>query len=107
MFEQNYQIVVEHNTRANSSHTLSLNAFADLTNREFKAKYLGLSPSANDLLIRLNSRESGVEGPDLVELSDLPASVDWREKGAVTEVKDQGSCGMHSLLTILLRFVNV
>ncbi|KAG6408789.1 hypothetical protein SASPL_131812 [Salvia splendens] len=93
VFEQNYAIVVEHNTRSNSSHTLALNAFADLTNQEFKAKYLGLSPSANDLIIRLNSRESANEGGNLVEESDLPDSIDWRKKGAVTPVKDQGSCG--------------
>lgn len=94
VFEQNYEYVTLHNARPNSSYTLSLNAFADLTNHEFKAKYLGLSLSASNLAIRLNSEQVGIEGPDLVKESDLPSSVDWRKQGAVTEVKDQGSCGM-------------
>lgn len=95
MFEQNYEFVFQHNTRANISYTLALNAFADLTNHEFRAKYLGLSASPSDLLIRLNS---AVEGPDdLVKESEVPSSVDWRKQGAVTAVKDQGSCGMSFL----------
>ncbi|KAL0366078.1 UNVERIFIED_CONTAM: putative cysteine protease RD21C [Sesamum radiatum] len=87
VFEQNYEYVTRHNARPNSSYTLSLNAFADLTNHEFKAKYMGLSLSASDLAIRLNSEKVGVERPDLVKESDLPSSVDWRKQGAVTELK--------------------
>ncbi|PIN21688.1 Cysteine proteinase Cathepsin L [Handroanthus impetiginosus] len=93
VFEENYEFVTRHNTRGNSSYTLGLNAFADLTNQEFKARYLGLSPSADDLVIRLNSRSVENEGPNLMKESDIPSSLDWRKKGAVTGVKDQGSCG--------------
>ncbi|KAG8389914.1 hypothetical protein BUALT_Bualt01G0028500 [Buddleja alternifolia] len=93
VFEKNYEYVIQHNANANSSYTLSLNAFADLSNQEFKAKYLGLSTSANDLLIRLNSDSVEIEGQNLVEESEIPTSVDWRKEGAVTGVKDQGSCG--------------
>ncbi|KAK6115795.1 hypothetical protein DH2020_008064 [Rehmannia glutinosa] len=93
VFEKNYEYVNQHNIRANSSYTLSLNAFADLTNHEFKAKYLGLSPSASDLLIRLNNGPAAIDGPNFVQESDIPSSLDWRNKGAVTGVKDQGSCG--------------
>ncbi|KAF7141869.1 hypothetical protein RHSIM_Rhsim06G0027700 [Rhododendron simsii] len=49
VFEHNHAFVTHHNTEANSSYTLSLNAFADLTHHEFKASRLGLSSSATDL----------------------------------------------------------
>ncbi|KAI3861622.1 hypothetical protein MKW98_000574 [Papaver atlanticum] len=85
VFEKNLAFVNEHNNMENSTYTLALNSFADLTNHEFKASRLGLSGS-NGVPRNYSSFLGGTVG-------DIPASLDWREKGAVTPVKDQGSCG--------------
>ncbi|ESR48319.1 hypothetical protein CICLE_v10001178mg [Citrus x clementina] len=88
IFEDNYAFVTQHNNMGNSSFTLSLNAFADLTHQEFKASFLGFSAASIDHDRR---RNASVQSPGT--LRDVPASIDWRKKGAVTEVKDQASCG--------------
>ncbi|KAE8675245.1 LisH and RanBPM domains containing protein isoform 1 [Hibiscus syriacus] len=84
VFQDNYAFVIQHNDMANSSFSLALNAFADLTHHEFKASRLGLSAAAIEFM-RPNLREPGL-------VRDIPASLDWRNKGTVTQVKDQGSC---------------
>jgi len=53
----------------------------DLTNAEFKATYLGLLPK--------KSMSSNIH----VNTGSNAASLDWRTKGAVSAVKDQGQCG--------------
>lgn len=84
VFKSNMDLVERHNS-GNSTYTLELNKFADLTSAEFKIIYLGLRPEL--------AREKKV-----LTLEDLPqsypsGSLDWTTKGVVTGVKDQGQCG--------------
>ncbi|KAL6616797.1 hypothetical protein ACP70R_039067 [Stipagrostis hirtigluma subsp. patula] len=86
VFKDNLKHIDETNRQA-SSYWLGLNEFADLTHDEFKATHLGLGLGGG---ARPASSAFRYEG---VEAAALPKSVDWRKKGAVTEVKDQGQCG--------------
>ncbi|XP_047074147.1 senescence-specific cysteine protease SAG39-like [Lolium rigidum] len=92
VFKSNAHFIDSYNAAAGpgakSRPGLTTNNFADLTEAEF-----------NNIYIR---RRSLPRPPSVVEtgfmygnvcLSHIPASIDWREKGAVTPVKDQGSCG--------------
>ncbi|XP_062098931.1 low-temperature-induced cysteine proteinase [Humulus lupulus] len=88
VFEDNMAFVSKHNQMPNSSYTLSLNAFADLTHHEFKASRLGFSP-----FLSSQPRPSSTSETETLQVRDIPASLDWRKKGAVTNVKDQASCG--------------
>ncbi|XP_050227929.1 ervatamin-B-like [Mercurialis annua] len=88
VFEDNYEYMQQHNSKGNTSYSLGLNLFSDLTHDEFKASYLGgvsISDSLGDSNIELPF-------PDYVDA--IPASVDWRQKGAVTGVKYQGECNV-------------
>jgi len=87
IFVENYITVTEFNAK-NDNTKLALNRFADLTDAEFKAEHLtGLKKTE-----KKPAEEKGFLSLDYSVLA-LPASVDWRTKGAVTGVKNQARCG--------------
>jgi len=88
IFKDNLRFIDEHNKVENRTYRLGLNRFADLTNDEYRSMFLG---GRMDRKGRLSGTKSGRYAYRAGE--DLPESVDWREKGAVVEVKDQGQCG--------------
>ncbi len=85
IFKDNLRYINSHNLQQKTSDWLGLNNLADLTNEEFKARYFGILPPRVKRLRRTeNFMYANV---------DAPSSLDWRAKGAVTPVKDQGNCG--------------
>jgi len=63
------------------------NKFADLTSEEFRHFYLSKTPMIPDSTLPVAPLYTEEQ------LKAMPDSWDWRTKGAVTGVKDQGQCG--------------
>lgn len=92
-FKRNLKYILEKNngerSRSENGHKLGLNRFADMSNEEFRKVYLSRvkrpgNKTRNPISRSLNGKSSSC---------DAPSSLDWRKKGAVTGVKDQGDCG--------------
>merc|ERR1712080_331448 len=88
IFKENLEKIIEHN-QSGASWTMGVNQFTDLTQEEFESLRMGGYKKMP---------MSGVSSPTKLSVtpkkaSELPASVDWREKGAVTKPKNQGACG--------------
>jgi len=87
VFRANLRKIGAHNEREEQgleTWRMAVTEFADLTEEEFKQQMLGGYVRTPQSLGGHAKREVA---------SDLPASVDWREKGVVTDAKNQGSCG--------------
>jgi len=84
VFAKNLEMIQQHNSNPANTWTMKVTEFADLTGEEFRATLSGYK--------RLPM--SGQSFTDAADYSnELPASVDWRETGVITEAKNQGSCG--------------
>ncbi|WOL17928.1 hypothetical protein Cni_G26721 [Canna indica] len=91
VFKVNVDFIHDFNKKDDEPYKLKLNQFADMTNQEFRAWYAG-SMVEHHRIRRGSPRGTSSEG-FIHAATDVPSSQDWREKGAVTAVKDQGQCG--------------
>jgi len=87
MYDANVKDIIDINLQ-NVSWTAGVNAYSDLSWKEFKAHFnldTGLDPQ--------KCSATGAAGKSLPPSGAIPASVDWVSKGMVVGVKNQGSCG--------------
>lgn len=84
-FIDNDAMIVKHNANASYPYKLGHNAMTDMSWEDFRSSRLGYRPRPG------RERKVNEALHDLAK--DAPPSIDWVSKGAVTGVKDQGSCG--------------
>jgi cathepsin L len=90
IWENNLKVVQDHNLKADLGvHTfwLGMNKYADMSITEFTKMMNGYNATMQGQ--RTQDRHTFTFNP----ITDLPDTVDWRDKGYVTGVKDQGQCG--------------
>jgi cathepsin H len=87
VYEETVAEIEAHNAE-NSSWTMGVNAYSDLTWPEFKA-YFNLDHSGAPQ----KCSATGRNGRSLPAGVPIPDKVNWQDKGMVTPVKNQGSCG--------------
>ncbi|KAL5987862.1 Senescence-specific cysteine protease sag39 [Asimina triloba] len=82
IFKDNVEQIEAFNNAGGQSYNLGINQFADLTNEEFVATHNGFRPSPKRMATPFRYEN----------VTAVPATMDWRKKGAVTPIKNQQQC---------------
>jgi len=77
VFKSNKDKIDAHNADSTQTFTMKMNKFGDLTEEEFAKMYRNLKVE-----------DKQANQVKMLNVSDLPASVDWNKAGAVTPIKD-------------------
>jgi C1A family cysteine protease len=85
IFKETITFINTHNADDTKTHKVAINHFADMTHEEFTST---ITPK-----VKRPSNDGATFSHKIINNGSIPATVDWRQKGAVTPVKDQGVCG--------------
>ncbi|XP_067006619.1 cathepsin L1 [Anabrus simplex] len=90
IYMENKQKIAEHNAKyakGEVTYSMAMNHFGDLRHNEFVRMVNGYNSTLGQQMRKLGTPY--VSQPNV----KAPASIDWRQTGAVSEVKNQGQCG--------------
>ncbi len=98
IYAENKHRIAKHNQRYSKglvSFQLKPNKYADLLHHEFVHLMNGFNKTAKHSKSVYGRKGGEVRGATFIAPAHVtfPDQVDWRKKGAVTDVKDQGKCG--------------
>jgi cathepsin F len=85
IFKKNMHLIDLLNKNEMGTAKYGINEFADLTQKEYLRKTGLMPPKESENILR----NPIADIPDV----PLPEEFDWRDKGAITAVKNQGNCG--------------
>ena len=92
-FYEKLDSIIEHNSREDKTWTRGLNQYSAMTSEELAEHFHFVENQANaDQNCSATGRTSPLTGGELGD-SATPETWDWRNKGGVSPVKDQGNCG--------------
>ncbi|XP_072381112.1 cathepsin L-like [Diabrotica undecimpunctata] len=93
IFQKNLRYIEEHNAeRGLSTFEMGVTKFTDMTAEEF-SQWVSRSKSNHNEFFSKSRLHTDSLHTDLILKANPPSEVDWRDAGAVTEVKDQDDCG--------------
>ncbi|XP_078492636.1 cathepsin L-like [Ciona intestinalis] len=85
IFKTNYQVIQHLNEIERGTAVYGITKFMDMSEEEY---HRTLAPGFTRPLVPIQTLNSAE-----LDTTNIPDSMDWRKHGAVTEVKNQGSCG--------------
>lgn len=98
IYLENRHKIAKHNKRYHNNevpYKLELNKYADMLHTEFVRTLNGFNRTMDSKNSVYGAMRKSGEAVTFIPPAnvEVPLTVDWRDKGAVTAVKDQGHCG--------------